>query len=46
MWRCSEEMKNRVLQLETNTKKEAKHYIGVVASQMLRHTLALDGPLL
>jgi len=33
MWRCSEEMKNRVLQLETINKKEAKHYIGVVASQ-------------
>lgn len=31
MWRCSDELKNRVLQLETDTKKEAKHYIGVVA---------------
>ncbi|KAG0629447.1 hypothetical protein M758_1G104300 [Ceratodon purpureus] len=27
MWRCSEELRNRVIQLENDNKKEAKHYV-------------------
>ena len=41
MWRCSEELRNRVLQLENNNKKEAKHYCGVIASQVFCHTFLM-----
>lgn len=30
MWRCNEEIRQRVAQLERTSKKEAKHYIGIV----------------
>jgi hypothetical protein len=31
MWRCSEELRARVVQLEVSSKKEAKHFIGKVS---------------
>jgi phosphoenolpyruvate carboxylase len=31
MWRCSDELKERIIKLEAKTRKEAKHYIGVCA---------------
>jgi len=29
MWRCSDELRKRVVQLTGTAKKEAKHYIGM-----------------
>ena len=35
MWRCSDELKQRALQLDAHAKKEAKHYVG----EFLIHSL-------
>lgn len=35
MWRCNEEIRQRVAQLERTSKKEAKHYIGIVYTYVM-----------
>lgn len=43
MWRCNEEIWQRVAQLERTSQKEAKHYIGIVFLSMCTY-LMVCGP--